>query len=253
MSSGKQRKPQLTLQHKLQELEKIDEGWENDKIMSTFNIATRTVRKLIKEAPLVFKEADENWSLCSTKNMGPRTALRRTCARMRRVLCSCHSVLLERVITHAVSGRVQYRTVWRTLATLRYARTFPHFCHWSYRVFLLIVRKDSTKRVALVKDNESSHKALKYVRNQVDIVQLPPNVTAVHQPMELCIFFAWKRQHRKRKPRGIETWIERRRLKAANTPRTNGIAHGFDPNMLDVMQLRKDAWDNNSNMTLERC
>lgn len=57
-----------------------------------------------------------------------------------------------------------------------------------------IMRKNDIQRVAFVVHSASSHKELKDARKKIDIMPLPPNVTAFHQPMDLGIFAAWKRQ-----------------------------------------------------------
>eukprot|EP00171_Calliarthron_tuberculosum_P005173 IDg5173t1 len=140
------------------------------------------------------------------------------------------------------------RTAWSDGAT---------FQKWFTFVFLPFVQKKTTKKVALLVDNASSHSNLSNSQEQVSIIALPPNVTAVHQPMDLGIIAAWKKRYRREMLReivkDIETRTARRELNKKNPGGMNGLAQGYAPHILDVANLAKHSWDGVSQNTIARC
>ena len=123
----------------------------------------------------------------------------------------------------------------------------PTLRSWFNGVFLPFVRSRTDQKVALLVDYVSLHGDLKDGRGQVEVIPLPPNITAVHQPMDMGITQKWKREYRMRMLAAIANDVgtieERRFLNEANPVGTNGIAEGFEPHLLDVMRLGKEAWD----------
>lgn len=76
------------------------------------------------------------------------------------------------------------------------AKAWPNtgtFLKWFNNVFLPHVRKVTSKPVALVVGNASSHNELKDFRGQVSVIPLPPNVAALHQPMDMGVIYVFKR------------------------------------------------------------
>lgn len=103
-------------------------------------------------------------------------------------------------------------------------------------------------------ENASSHiKDLIEVRGQVEIIQLPPNVTFAVQPMNLGVIAAWKKSYRKIMLRtlisDIETHYERRELNRRLKDGMKGIHKGYAPNMFNFAHMSKKAWD----LTIARC
>ncbi len=53
--------------------------------------------------------------------------------------------------------------------------------------------------------------------------------------------------------RDIESRAERRAFYQGRSYGMNGMAQGYDPNMLDAANLAKLSWDNVFRMTIARC
>ncbi len=90
------------------------------------------------------------------------------------------------------------------------------------------------ERVALIVDNASSHADM-CIPDSIDLIELPANVTALHQPMDMGVIKAWKTAYRKIMLRSILQDLESRiskREENRNQPKgTNGLAQGYDPHM----------------------
>lgn len=75
--------------------------------------------------------------------------------------------------------------------------------------------------------------------------------------MDLGIIAAWKKGYRKILLRAIiadiESRAERRELNRGLKSGMKGICEGFDPHMLDVARMAKDAWDLVRTETAARC
>ncbi|CAB1100091.1 unnamed protein product [Ectocarpus sp. CCAP 1310/34] len=67
---------------------------------------------------------------------------------------------------------------------------------WWLQVFLPHVRSVTSEKVILIMDNHGSHADLVDPKEQVKILELPPNCTSKHQPMDAGIIAAWKVRHR---------------------------------------------------------
>ncbi len=131
------------------------------------------------------------------------------------------------------------------------------FKQWFTSVFLPHIRSCTSKKVALLVDNASSHFNLHDIREQVVVIPLPPNVTSVHQPMDMGVISTWKQTYRRflvqELVRYIESRAERRAFYEGRKYGMNGMAQGYDPHMLDAANLAKLSWDNVSRMTIARC
>ena len=66
-----------------------------------------------------------------------------------------------------------------------------------FAVFLLFVRAHvpSSKKVALLMDNFAAHDKDVLAHDRVDIYCLPPNSTAIHQPMDAGVIAALKARY----------------------------------------------------------
>ena len=76
------------------------------------------------------------------------------------------------------------KTAWSNTATFR---------KWFNHVFLPHVRSVTSRPVALLVENASSHSELCDMRGQVTIIPLPHNVTSMHQKMDMSVIFVFKR------------------------------------------------------------
>ena len=95
------------------------------------------------------------------------------------------------------------------------------------------------------------------IRVQVQLFTLPPNCTALHQPMDLGIISAWKIYYRSMLFREIvkdlETRQERRDATSVLVRGMRGLAEGHEPHMLDVASLSNLAWQKVTDVTIARC
>ncbi len=109
--------------------------------------------------------------------------------------------------------------------------------------------------MALLVDKAGSHFNFRDIREQVSVIPLPANVTAVHQHghgrnfnLEADVPAVFGSQM----VQDLESRAERRELNRGRTYGLNGLAEGYDPHMLDAANLGKLSWDNVSRMTIAR-
>lgn len=130
---------------------------------------------------------------------------------------------------------------------------------WWSEVFLPHVRSVTSEKVLLIMDNHSSHADLVDPKEQVKILELPPNCTSKHQPMDAGIIAAWKVRYRT-KLLGIrvDTMTSAAQLREQAKERKvirgcMGLAEGGQPHILDAAELGLEAWKEVSAETIERC
>ncbi len=115
----------------------------------------------------------------------------------------------------------------------------------------------TSEKAALLVDNASSHSNLYDIREQVVVIPLPPNVTSVHQSMDMVVISAWKQTYRRflvqESVRDIESRAERGAFYQGRTYGMNGMAQGYDPHMVDAANVAKLSWDNVPRMTIASC
>lgn len=103
------------------------------------------------------------------------------------------------------------KTAWPNTGTFR---------KWFNHVFHLHVFKATSKPVALIVDNASSRNEFKYMRGQVSVLPVLPNVTALHQPMYMGFIYVFTCLYLKAMlrelVRDIETRAERREANRNN-------------------------------------
>ena len=130
------------------------------------------------------------------------------------------------------------------------------FNKWLNDVFIPHIQSDTQNRIALILDNVSAHSDV-IVPESIDNISLPPNVTSIHQPMDMGVIRSWKAGYRRLMLRAvlndITTRIERRRINAGNIRGRNGLSDGYDPNLWDVCELSKSVWDEIQPATVARC
>ena len=86
---------------------------------------------------------------------------------------------------------------------------------------------------------------------------MPPNYSALHQPMYMGIIAFWKGKYKSLMLTEIAPNLENHtQLRAqAYQPGAGmrGMGHGYDPNMLDVAEMVHYSWQTVSQMTVARC
>lgn len=84
-------------------------------------------------------------------------------------------------------------------------------------------------------------------RRRVTIMKLPPDCTALPQPMDLGFISAWKIKYRIRLLYDIfatiETTQKHRESSRASIARIRVMEEVFDPQLLDVSIIVKKAWE----------
>lgn len=107
------------------------------------------------------------------------------------------------------------------------------------------MRKRTSEQVSLIMDNASSHESeLIDPTGQVTPFALPPNFTAVHQPMDCGVIFALKARYNYmflKKTVGLLEHIEALRTASKiMMAATKGIYEGHQPHVLDAAELIVD-------------
>ena len=125
-------------------------------------------------------------------------------------------------------------------------------------VFLPVVRRHTSKKVALIMDNCGPHATdVLDVNGQASILTLPPNCTSLFQPIDMGVIATLKAKYKSRLLKKILHAIEEREnlRNAAKGMKAGmkGLDEGHDPHMLDVTELLKDAWDDVTLRTVARC
>ena len=130
---------------------------------------------------------------------------------------------------------------------------------WFRDVFLSQIRKQTSRQVVLLADNFGSHNTDDPALQdpQVKWILLPPNCTAVHQPMDQDIIAALKANYKSKllhiMVKNLENYDQLRQLGAALTTGVRGIDHAYPPNLLDAGTLAHQAWDSLTQATLANC
>ena len=92
---------------------------------------------------------------------------------------------------------------------------------------------------------------------QVKWILLPPNCTAVHQPLDQGIIAALKANYKSKllhiMVKNLENYDQLRQFGAALTASVRGIDHAYPPNLLDAGTLAYQAWDSLTQATLANC
>ena len=108
-------------------------------------------------------------------------------------------------------------------------------------------------------DKHSSHANLSDPSGQVTVIEYPPNCTSKHQPADQGIIHAWKKRDKTvlwsirldtmAKARELRRQAKEQKMKAG----TLGLAQGYQPNILDAIELGRTAWDGVSKEVIARC
>ena len=130
------------------------------------------------------------------------------------------------------------------------------FRKWLNEVFFIHSKCSSVSKVALIVYNGCSHNN-NYIPDGVELFPLPPNVTSVHQTMNMGVIRLWKTAYKRLMLivilKDVETRIERQQIYSSNTRGLNGLEQGYDTNMLDVCRLSNKAWNEIENEKIARC
>ena len=129
---------------------------------------------------------------------------------------------------------------------------------WFHFHFLQFLRKQNSKRVALILDNAPSH-AINLVdaEGQVKIFNLPEKTTSIYQPMGAGIIAALKTRYKYDLLVGILARLDEAPLAREATKDwkkgTRGLQEGMKPNILDAIIGADVAWGYISPRTIQRC
>ena len=124
-------------------------------------------------------------------------------------------------------------------------------CHlWLTNVFIKTIREHKMgtpeRPVLLVWDNCSAHNVPEYPAPHVRVIFLPPNCTALLQPLDQGVIAAVKRSYRRevlqRLLADIESVISRQEAGRRKARGTAGLECAFDPHMGDVVSIVSTSW-----------
>lgn len=129
---------------------------------------------------------------------------------------------------------------------------------WFYNVFVPFVRRFTSKPVALLMNSCGPHGAdLIDPKSQIAVFTLPPNCTAIRQPMDMGIIATWKAQYRKMMLRAFVEDVESRQLRRDNNDLLRngmkGMGEGNDPHLLDVASWVRAGWDEVTTQEIAIC
>eukprot|EP00300_Choanocystis_sp_HF-7_P003298 c12520_g1_i1.p1 GENE.c12520_g1_i1~~c12520_g1_i1.p1 ORF type:complete len:547 (+),score=89.49 c12520_g1_i1:163-1641(+) len=127
---------------------------------------------------------------------------------------------------------------------------------WFNSTFLPAVKRFTHKKVALVWDNFSGH-IITSPDPQATLYFLPPNATAVAQPMDQGILAAIKRQYKTRMAAKLITfvdrWLETRALAEPMIAGCQGLDQAHPPHILDAAKIIDAIWQDLELTTIQRC
>ncbi len=84
-------------------------------------------------------------------------------------------------------------------------------------------------------------------------ILLPPNCTAVHQPMDQGIIAALKAGYKSKFLHMVRNYDQLRQLGTTLPAGIRGLNHAYPPNLLDAASLVHQAWDSLTQATLAHC
>jgi len=118
------------------------------------------------------------------------------------------------------------------------------FKKWLETVFLVAVRARTSEKVALIVDNLASHEAVE--DEQLLFITLPPNTTAVFQPLDAGVIKCLKRRYKRRFLEGLIRFhtssVGTLAGSAAGArPRSSLVSNGR-ANLLDVARIIQEEW-----------
>jgi len=128
------------------------------------------------------------------------------------------------------------------------------FKRWFDEVFVASLRTRTASHVYLVLDNLGCHAQVSHV--QVTVIELPPNTTAVYQPLDAGIIAALKRRYKtrllERVVASLDKWVESARP-APRVPRGGALGVGGQAHLLDAARIIRAEWDKISTEQLANC
>lgn len=130
---------------------------------------------------------------------------------------------------------------------------------WFRDIFLPEIRKRTSRQVVLLADNFGSHDAdVPALQDpQVKWILLPPNCTAVHQPMDQGVIAALKANYKSKllhaMVKNLENYDHLRQLGSTLAPGVQGLEHAYPPNLLDIASLAHEGWNSMTQSTIANC
>jgi len=125
------------------------------------------------------------------------------------------------------------------------------FKKWVYEVFLPFIRLHTTEKVALVVDNLASHDGIS--DDQLVLIALPPNTTAIFQPLDACAIAALKLLYKRRFLSAMVEHLDGLRSTTGFTRTTATLANSVRVSLLDVTRIIQDEWAKTTPESLARC
>ena len=129
------------------------------------------------------------------------------------------------------------------------------FKKWLETVFLAAVRARTIEKVALIVENLASHKAVE--DEQLLFITLPPNTTAVFQPLDAGVIECLKRRHKRRFLEGLirshTSSVRTPAVSAAGARARSSLLSNGRANLLDVARIIREEWACITAESIVRC
>jgi len=128
------------------------------------------------------------------------------------------------------------------------------FARWLSEVFVPELRTRTGSQVDLILDNFKSHSRVS--DPQVTVIELPPNITAVYQPLDAGFIAALKRRYKTRLLQRVVENLDQLITTGRSHPRVprgGGLDEGGQAHLLDAAKIIVEAWDKISAEQLANC
>lgn len=118
-------------------------------------------------------------------------------------------------------------------------------------LFLPYVRSCTTEKVALIVDNLASHTDV--VDDQLLFIALPPNTTAVFQPLDAGIIQALKMRYKRRYLSSMVAYRDNLDEQQETTRVTAALNNSGRVSLLDVARIISEEWAGSTAESIVRC
>jgi len=114
-----------------------------------------------------------------------------------------------------------------------------------------VVRARSSERVVLVVDKLSSHETVEH--DHVEFITLPPNTTAIFQPLDAGVIETLKRRYKRRFLRRLAEHLERSDGAHQATRASSSLLTIGRTNLMDVATIIREEWAAKTQEHIVRC
>jgi len=125
------------------------------------------------------------------------------------------------------------------------------FKAWVEKVFIPAVRARSSERVVLVVDKLSSHETVEH--DHVEFITLPPNTTAIFQPLDAGVIETLKWRYKRRFLRRLVEHLERSDGAHQGTRASSSLLTIERANLMDVATIIREEWAAMTQEHIVRC